>query len=79
MSKAIVLVAFGSVNLEGIKQSIGLLEDDLNEYLFIQNYSDEKREINLEEYCLKDIINNNKISNKILLNPYDVVICEKEK
>ena len=32
MSKAIVLVAFGSVNLEGIKQSIGLLEDDLNEY-----------------------------------------------
>lgn len=32
MSKAIVLVAFGSANLEGIKQSIGLLEQDLNEY-----------------------------------------------
>lgn len=32
MSKAIVLVAFGSANLEGIKQSIGLLENDLNEY-----------------------------------------------
>lgn len=32
MSKAIVLVVFGSANLEGIKQSIGLLEDDLNEY-----------------------------------------------
>lgn len=73
----------------GIKRNLGVelpfgvtitkREDDLNEYLFIQNYSDEKREINLEEYCLKDIINNNKISNKILLNPYDVVICEKEK
>ena len=32
MSKAIVLVAFGSANLDGIKQSIGLLEQDLNEY-----------------------------------------------
>lgn len=32
MSKAIVLVAFGSTNLEGIKKSIGLLEKDLNNY-----------------------------------------------
>lgn len=32
MSKAIVLVAFGSANLQGIKESIGLLEHDLNEY-----------------------------------------------
>lgn len=31
MSKAIVLVAFGSANLEGIKKSIGLLEHDLND------------------------------------------------
>ena len=28
MSKAIVLVAFGSANLDGIKKSIGLLEKD---------------------------------------------------
>ena len=38
MSKAIVLVAFGSANLDGIKQSIGLLEQDLNEY-FAGEYS----------------------------------------
>ena len=30
MSKAIVLVAFGSANLDGIKKSIGLLEKDLD-------------------------------------------------
>ena len=32
MSKAIILVAFGSANLDGIKKSIGLLEKDLNKY-----------------------------------------------
>lgn len=32
MSKAIILVAFGSANLDGIKKSIGLLENDLNKY-----------------------------------------------
>ena len=30
MSKAIVLVAFGSADLQGIKKSIGFLEKDLN-------------------------------------------------
>lgn len=32
MSKAIVLAAFGSADLDGIKKSIGLLEKDLNSY-----------------------------------------------
>jgi len=32
MSKAIVLTAFGSADLDGIKKSIGLLEKDLNSY-----------------------------------------------
>lgn len=32
MSKAIVLAAFGSADLGGIKKSIGLLENDLNSY-----------------------------------------------
>lgn len=59
--------------------TISKREDDLNEYLFIQNYSDEKREINLEEYKLNDIINNKAVSNKISLDPYDVMILEKEK
>ena len=31
MSKAIILVAFGSTNLEGIENSIWLLEENLNE------------------------------------------------
>ena len=39
MSKAIVLVAFGSANLDGIKQSIGLLEQDLNEYFDVILYA----------------------------------------
>lgn len=38
MSKAIVLVAFGSANLEGIKKSIGLLEKDL-EKCFGEDYT----------------------------------------
>ena len=38
MSKAIVLVAFGSANLEGIKKSIGLLEKDL-EKCFGEGYT----------------------------------------
>ena len=38
MSKAIVLVAFGSANLEGIKNSIGLLEKDFNKE-FSDNYT----------------------------------------
>ena len=33
MSKAIVLTAFGSADLDAIKKSIGLLEKDLNNYL----------------------------------------------
>lgn len=32
MSKAIILTAFGSANLDGIKKSIGLLENDLSKY-----------------------------------------------
>lgn len=32
MSKAIVLAAFGSADLDGIRKSIGLLEKDLNSY-----------------------------------------------
>ena len=44
MSKAIVLVAFGSANLEGIKKSIGLLEKDLDkcfgeEYTIIKAFT----------------------------------------
>lgn len=38
MSKAIVLVAFGSANLQGVKNSIGLLEKDLNNY-FGEDYT----------------------------------------
>ena len=38
MSKAIVLVAFGSANLDGIKNSIGLLEKDFNKE-FSDNYT----------------------------------------
>ena len=37
MSKAIVLAAFGSADLDGIKKSIGLLEKDLNSYFGISN------------------------------------------
>ncbi|WP_370832283.1 sirohydrochlorin cobaltochelatase [Clostridium sp.] len=38
MSKAIVLTAFGSADLDGIKKSIGLLEKDLNNY-FSKEYT----------------------------------------
>lgn len=47
MSKAIVLVAFGSANLQGINDSIGLLEKDLNkcigkEYTIIKAFTSNK-------------------------------------
>lgn len=47
MSKAIILVAFGSANLEGIKKSIGLLESDLNkfygdEYTVLKSFTSNK-------------------------------------
>lgn len=47
MSKAIILVAFGSANLEGIKKSIGLLESDLNkaygdEYTVLKAFTSNK-------------------------------------
>ena len=38
MSKAIVLTAFGSADLDAIKKSIGLLEKDLNNY-FSKEYT----------------------------------------
>ena len=37
MSKAIVLTAFGSADLDAIKKSIGLLEKDLNNYFSVSN------------------------------------------
>lgn len=47
MSKAIVLAAFGSADLDGIKKSIGILEKDLNsyfgkEYIVVKSFTSNK-------------------------------------
>lgn len=65
MSKAIVLVAFGSTNLEGIKKSIGLLESDFNKYFG-------------DEYTITKAFTSNKII-KLLKERHDYVIPHLSK
>ena len=54
-------------------------EDDFKEYFFIQNYSDEEREVNLEDYTFTDIVNNKELIDRISLKPYEILILEKQK
>ena len=65
MSKAIVLVAFGSANLDGIKKSIGLLEKDLDSYFG-------------EEYTTFKAFTSNKIID-LLKEMYDYVVPHLSK
>ena len=65
MSKAIVLVAFGSANLDGIKKSIGLLEKDLDSYFG-------------EEYTTFKAFTSNKII-YLLKERYDYVVPHLSK
>lgn len=65
MSKAIILVAFGSTNLEGIKKSIGLLESDLNKYFG-------------DEYTITKAFTSNKII-KLLKERHDYVVPHLSK
>ena len=65
MSKAIVLVAFGSANLDGIKKSIGLLEKDLDSYFG-------------EEYTTFKAFTSNKIID-LLKERYDYVVLHLSK
>lgn len=60
MSKAIILVAFGSTNLQGIENSIGLLEENLNEVFG-------------SEYTIFKSFTSNKIIN-ILKERYDYLV-----
>ena len=65
MSKAIVLVAFGSANLDGIKKSIGLLEKDLDSCFG-------------EEYTIFKAFTSNKIID-LLKERYDYVVPHLSK
>lgn len=65
MSKAIVLAAFGSTNLEGIKKSIGLLEKDLNNYFG-------------EEYTIFKAFTSNKII-ELLKERHDYIVPHLSK
>ena len=65
MSKAIVLVAFGSADLQGIKKSIGFLEKDLNSCFG-------------EEYTIFKAFTSNKIID-LLKERYDYVVPHLSK
>ncbi|MBE6052894.1 MAG: beta-galactosidase [Clostridium sartagoforme] len=74
------------VNELGIKRNLNInlpygvtiskRENDKNKYYFIQNYSNEVKEIHLNRYNLRDIITGKEYISKIQLNPYEVLIVE---
>lgn len=51
-------------------------ENNNNKYYFIQNYLNELKEINLNNYVLRDIVTEEEYSEKIELKPYQVLILQ---
>lgn len=65
-----------NINLpEGI--SVSTRENDNEKYFFLQNYLNEEKEVDFENYILKDIITEKEYSGKVKLNPYEILILEK--
>lgn len=52
-------------------------EDDDKKYFFIQNYLDEEKEIDFENYVLKDVVTGEKYSGKVQIKPYEILIVEE--
>lgn len=57
--------------------SVSTRENDNKKYFFLQNYLNEEKVVDLENYILKDIITGKEYSGKVKLNPYEILILEK--